>query len=792
MSRPISRSWRLLLIGLSITVVCVDLRALLSVDRVPAFRDLLPFIVPIKHFLGEHFRRGEIPYWNPWIFLGSPFIAAMHMGAFYPPSAFLLLPLPVGFNLYLLSHYVVALIGMSKFLETRGLGPVASALGGLTFVVAGFTISLLNTTKELHGVAWLPWALFFWQRWLGRGTRRDLALTMIAVALQILGGSVETMLMTLALLGGIGLEASASRARDLARAGVGLAFVVVAACALTAFQLVPTLEYALQSGRAGALSWSEVFHWSLEPVSLLQLVLPISARAGAGLPALGIGLEPVPPQNESLYFGIPALCLAVAGLGAGGKSRLWGVILAASVVAALGSHTPVLPFLYRHVPAIFGKLRYPEKFLLLSHVSVCVLAAYGLASLERRRSWSSGIAIAAAVVILVAALGFQWFANHDAERYLACLSALARRSPTAIVAVAESLRSRTPWLVMLASCLVALLTILVRVPASKQAVCVALFLLQAVDLSSVRWRSLATTSWPAIEATRPFVDVGALRESGERVFHYDDVRSEAGSARPFHLADWTYSDADADAQYRRAWATLVGNVGMYYRVGTVTGGDGFFRSDLKAFLERLPMLSLDGAVRALRAVGVGYFLGPTARESPLLELVARGGEDSPYVYRVRDAAPFVFLARRLYVARNESEAVDRLASEEFDSRSEAVVDELPERWTESATPASGETVDLVANRGDVLEIRVSASAERLVVVNQSDYPGWVATVDGVRVPIVRSNALVQGIRVPAGGHRVVLRYRPRGLYWGFAVGAAAAGAFAIVFASERKRSSVAL
>ena len=92
---PMRRPLRMIVPASMAAAVCVALRPLLSLDQVPVFRDLLLFIVPIKHFLGEHLRRGEIPLWNPWICLGSPFLAAMHMGVFYPPSAFLLLPMPL-------------------------------------------------------------------------------------------------------------------------------------------------------------------------------------------------------------------------------------------------------------------------------------------------------------------------------------------------------------------------------------------------------------------------------------------------------------------------------------------------------------------------------------------------------------------------------------------------------------------------------------------------------------------------------------------------------------------------
>ena len=40
------------------------------------------------------------------------------------------------------------------------------------------------------------------------------------------------------------------------------------------------------------------------------------------------------------------------------------------------------------------------------------------------------------------------------------------------------------------------------------------------------------------------------------------------------------------------------------------------------------------------------------------------------------------------------------------------------------------------------------------------------TVDGQSALIVRTNGVVQGVRIPPGEHRVRLRFQPRGFWWG--------------------------
>jgi uncharacterized membrane protein YfhO len=49
----------------------------------------------------------------------------------------------------------------------------------------------------------------------------------------------------------------------------------------------------------------------------------------------------------------------------------------------------------------------------------------------------------------------------------------------------------------------------------------------------------------------------------------------------------------------------------------------------------------------------------------------------------------------------------------------------------------------------------------VVVIAQSYHPNWRATVDGQLTELLKANHAFQAIRVSAGRHRVVLRYRDR-------------------------------
>ncbi len=49
------------------------------------------------------------------------------------------------------------------------------------------------------------------------------------------------------------------------------------------------------------------------------------------------------------------------------------------------------------------------------------------------------------------------------------------------------------------------------------------------------------------------------------------------------------------------------------------------------------------------------------------------------------------------------------------------------------------------------------------------FPGWRAYLDGVEIPIYRTNYLFRGVVVPAGQHSLVYAYRPTSVLIGAAI-----------------------
>jgi len=86
----------------------------------------------------------------------------------------------------------------------------------------------------------------------------------------------------------------------------------------------------------------------------------------------------------------------------------------------------------------------------------------------------------------------------------------------------------------------------------------------------------------------------------------------------------------------------------------------------------------------------------------------------------------------------------------------------PSRWPEG--PVAGGRLTFVRDEAERVTIAAEAPREALLVLRDSWYPGWRASVDGRRVPIYRVNGCFRGVLVPAGRHEVRFVYRPWHVY----------------------------
>ena len=721
-------------------------------------RDITPFFYPMKHVLVESIRSGTVPFWNPGIVNGEPFFASLQPGVLYPGSLLLyLLPLSVSFDWLVVLHFPLAGVGLFLLLRRWGRSPAAAWVGAAAFMLGGYLVSIGNFPNNLQTVAWIPWLFLAWDRVLERisGTRVAAFAGVCAVA--FLGGEPQMLGIALVLILVHGLlrveQRPASRGRQL----FGFAVGGVVALALVAVQLVPFIEYVLNSVRAMPVGLDYASSRSLEFTGMSHLVAPPVLDAGAhGFTTRFLAATEV-PWILSAYPGAVTVALALVGLGGAGRRRavFWVGSAMLGVLLALGANGMLYRLLFDAIP-VFQAFRYPEKFLVLPALACPILAAWGAdaaisgGSKTRGPVVLAGVAVAYGAVFLVLAAapdilvracagvldGIRLCANaqESARLYAGTVGRIALLAALAAAAVAVGGRGK-----LRPEAVVGLLGILVSAD---------LIAAHASVNPSVESRIYDEPVWPAQVLTELGVDPEAYR------FRGTSHRAGMGSIVTVPGA-LELSNLYLDLQ------TMGPNVGQLY---------GFMHQDgLQGVELRSVAMTNDAAlngwaddpVRFLRAMNVRWYADPTTTADSLgqLRLVARHPDLPLRLFEVPDPLPRVWLASQWEEAPNAAQALLRTLESGFPLGKRVVLEDNPD----AAIPGVSGRIVAVEYEQNRIRVRTTTGGPMVLVVNDRHYPGWTVQVNGDPAAMLRASGIFRAVVVPAGESVVEMKFRPTGL-----------------------------
>ena len=147
-----------------------------------------------------------------------------------------------------------------------------------------------------------------------------------------------------------------------------------------------------------------------------------------------------------------------------------------------------------------------------------------------------------------------------------------------------------------------------------------------------------------------------------------------------------------------------------------------------------------------------------------------GAGDVPTIdmYRLIQPWPRTYGVTSWAVAGSSEDAMRQEIGIDLLAGPQAVVTRSGNTEVPKSPEAGGVVVPVrISREGDgVVVLDVDTVAPTLVVLLDALTPGWTASVDGRRVPIVATNVAFRGVFVPAGRHAIVFTYEPDG--WGAA------------------------
>jgi len=245
---------------------------------------------PFREFAAASLKAGHgIPLWNPYLFGGMPYVAAMHGDIFYPTFLLrMILPTDVAMTWSFLIHIFLAGFFTYLFLRAWGIGYIPSVIGGIAYLMCGPIAGYVSPGHDgkLYVSALLPLALFFLIRGIRDGRQWAWGALALAIDGAVLSPHPQLLQYTLLACGAFALYLAfaelelpdGTRSRLERRVAVRRLLFALGAVVLGAFmgavQFLPVREYVPFSPRAGGRDYDYGTSFSLPLEEMINFYLP--------------------------------------------------------------------------------------------------------------------------------------------------------------------------------------------------------------------------------------------------------------------------------------------------------------------------------------------------------------------------------------------------------------------------------------------------------------------------------------------------------------------------------------
>jgi len=745
--------------------------------KVLCLRDPSYFLFSFPQFVSKALKTNEFfPLWNPFIGHGKPYIADPEAAFFYPGNWLLYLLRPCR---ALAASYAgnVLIAGASLYALARhwklDVFPALCAAISLmfsTWLLAMVEFRALTSTFIWGPLEWLVVSSLIERArnpetaGLARNFWRIAALAVL-LSLQYLAGYPQMLLYTQGLIG-LFIAARCYWLRDLKTfwtMGLNLAIAGGITAGICMVQFLPSWEFIGFSERGIAVD-PGLNMASLHPRQLSMLLFPYlfghpgypQEYWGETIFEFWIGIcyvgifpliaatfspfclkGPTGEKGSELHRFLFFFFCAIAGLG---------------LVLAAGKYTPIYMALYDYVPG-FNHFRWPSKFLLFVLYALCILSAMGLQQLlnwrkegTRPPKAAGGVLLGWLIVLLVVGIGFVLagpglFGALTGGRYIS--------TPAHDAATLADFGRGVGFLL------------------AGLIVVVALFF-KRIEARAAGGIAIAVTFanlWLVSREVQPIMD-DDIYELTPKTLH-----------APFErMQPWQIYSVNADsgqffygnhnrALYQWAKDAAINDVLQPY---------GLFQEHtvglkLRRYIELyslLPRLAPALSNRLADVMNIRYVVKSERMENVLWNNGSREVEvlDRP------SALAKAYVVDRWRLAPDFQTAVRTVLSPAFDPHKEVVLEPLhgqPPQLLPSRTGADapGE-VRRLHYQWNSVDLSVTAARESLLVLTDTWFPGWKATVNGQPTPIYQANGYFRAVLLPKGDNEVVFTYRP----WQFSVG----------------------
>lgn len=693
-----------------------------SIPNKAQYFDTIRQIYPWKTQVIDSFKNFSLPLWNPYNFSGSPLLANIQSSAFYPLNIlYFVLPEDIAWSITVILQMLFAAFFTYFYCRSVKLEPLASIFSSVAYSSSLFMSVFLEYNTIGHIMALLPLSLFSIEKLLLSGHGRYGLLFGASIAFSSFAGHLQLFVYSVGFIFIYGLFRTFSK--EKVKSMLGFLAVFILSVLLCGIQLFPTLELLQLSARQAHNI--EFFNSNLL-IQINQIVV-LFVPDFFGNPASRNYLLTDAYPGNALYIGVASVIFAFLSFSLKSGVKRFFTFTSVTIMFLI-IRSPITEAFYT-LPIPMLSSSSPSNMIFLISFSLSVLAGFGLMELKDNLKFKS-FAVLIIVLAIVVGLGV-FMANRDFNHKNAFLSVGLMFVSIVLVFL---LRTAKGYLQNVMKVVVIVFTVLEL-----------FYFFQKFN--------------PFVERQLVFPDNKVLnflqhQKDTFRFWGYHSAGIEANFATQYKI----FSTDGYDPLYPRYYGEFMN---LSKKGKLLEEFDSTNRSDA--------VISQTGAMeqnlqrkRVLDFLGVKYVLDHSSnasseKEFPPDKFRQVFSDNGWKVFENLEVFPRAFLAGGLVKTKSRGEFEKYFTDTDFSLRDIVLVDE---KYYPVFADHSGGEVKIVSYLPNKVELKTVSKQASFLVLTDTYFPGWTATIDGKQTPVHKAYHSFRMIEVPSGEHKVKFEYFP--------------------------------